>query len=128
MLLSRHQNAGKKHGIKIANKSFVNLGLFKYFGTTITNQNMNQEEIKRSLNSSNACSYSFQGKRKNQARNLHEAGSKISEWFMRGRKGSLYFLGLTYVKLLVSIGILDIMVYESVNIGKISIYQSYQLS
>jgi hypothetical protein len=28
---------------------------FKYLGTTVTNQNLIQEEIKRRLNSSNAC-------------------------------------------------------------------------
>jgi hypothetical protein len=30
---------------------------FKYFGTTVTNQNWIQEEIKRILNSANACYY-----------------------------------------------------------------------
>jgi hypothetical protein len=28
---------------------------FKYLGTTVTNQNLIQEEIKRRLNSGNAC-------------------------------------------------------------------------
>jgi hypothetical protein len=28
---------------------------FKYFGTTITNQNLSQEELKRRLNSGDAC-------------------------------------------------------------------------
>jgi hypothetical protein len=31
---------------------------FKYFGTTVTNQNLIQEEIKRRLSSSNACYHS----------------------------------------------------------------------
>jgi hypothetical protein len=33
---------------------------FRYLGTTITNQNLIQEEIKRSLNSGNACYHSAQ--------------------------------------------------------------------
>jgi hypothetical protein len=33
MLLSHHQNAGKNHDIKIANKSFENVAQFKYLGT-----------------------------------------------------------------------------------------------
>jgi hypothetical protein len=33
---------------------------FRYLGTTITNQNLIQEEIKRRLNSSNACYHSVQ--------------------------------------------------------------------
>jgi hypothetical protein len=31
---------------------------FKYLGTTVTNQNLIQEEIKRRLNSGNACNHS----------------------------------------------------------------------
>jgi hypothetical protein len=31
MLLSRHQNAGQIHDIKIANRSFENVAQFKYF-------------------------------------------------------------------------------------------------
>jgi hypothetical protein len=33
---------------------------FKYFGMTVTNQNLIQEEIKRRLNSGNACYYLVQ--------------------------------------------------------------------
>jgi hypothetical protein len=40
MLLSRHHNAGQTNDIKRANRSFEN------FGTTVTNQNQIQEEIK----------------------------------------------------------------------------------
>jgi hypothetical protein len=37
MLLSRHQNAGQNHYIKIANRSFENVGQFRYLGTAVTN-------------------------------------------------------------------------------------------
>jgi hypothetical protein len=33
---------------------------FRYFGTTVTDQNLVQEEIKRRLNSGNACYHSVQ--------------------------------------------------------------------
>jgi hypothetical protein len=46
--------------IKIANMSFENLAHFKYLGKTVTNQNLIQEEIKRRLNSGNACYHSVQ--------------------------------------------------------------------
>jgi hypothetical protein len=46
MLLSCHQNARQNHVIKIANKSFENVTQFRYFGTTITNQNLIQEELR----------------------------------------------------------------------------------
>jgi hypothetical protein len=36
MLLSRHQNAGQNHKIKIANRSFENVAKFKYLGMTVT--------------------------------------------------------------------------------------------
>jgi hypothetical protein len=55
MLLSHHQNAGQNHDIKIVNRCFENVAQFRYLGTTITNQNLIQEEIKRRLNSGNAC-------------------------------------------------------------------------
>jgi hypothetical protein len=47
MLLSHHQNAGQSYDIKIANIFFENVAQFRYLGTTITNQNLIQEEIKR---------------------------------------------------------------------------------
>jgi hypothetical protein len=47
MLLSHHQNVGQNWDIKIANRSFENVSEFKYVGTTVTNQNLIQEEIKR---------------------------------------------------------------------------------
>jgi hypothetical protein len=60
MLLSRHQNVGQSRDIKIANKSFGNVSQFKYLGTTVTDQNLIQEEIKRRWNSGNACYHSVQ--------------------------------------------------------------------
>jgi hypothetical protein len=59
-LLSRHQNVGQNRDIKIANRSFGNVSQFKYLGKTVTNQNLIQEEIKRRLNSGNACYHSVQ--------------------------------------------------------------------
>jgi hypothetical protein len=60
MLISHHQNAGQNHHIKIANRSFENVGKFKYLGMTITYQNLIQEEIKSRLNLGIACYHSFQ--------------------------------------------------------------------
>jgi hypothetical protein len=51
MLLSRHKNLGQNRHIKIANRSFGNVSQIKYLRTTVTNQNLIQEEIKRRLNS-----------------------------------------------------------------------------
>jgi ABC-type siderophore export system fused ATPase/permease subunit len=55
MLLSRHQNAGQSYDIKIANRSSENVAQLKYLGMTVTDQNSIQGEIKRRLNSDNAC-------------------------------------------------------------------------
>jgi hypothetical protein len=44
--------------MKIANRSFENVSQFKYLGTTATDQNLIQEEIKRRLSLGNAC-YNF---------------------------------------------------------------------
>jgi hypothetical protein len=59
-VLSRHHNAGQNRDIKIANRLFENVSQFKYFETTLTNQNLIQEEIKRRLNYANAFYHSFQ--------------------------------------------------------------------
>jgi hypothetical protein len=59
-LLSRHQNVGQNRDIKIAKKLFEIVSQFRYLGTTVTNQNFIQEEIKRRLNSGNACYHSVQ--------------------------------------------------------------------
>jgi hypothetical protein len=55
MLLLCHQNAGQNHTMKTDNRSFENVTHLKYLGTTVTNQNLVQEEIKGRLNSGNAC-------------------------------------------------------------------------
>jgi hypothetical protein len=58
MLLSRYQNAGQNYNTKTDNRSFKNVSQSKYFGTTITNHNLIQKEIKRRLNSGIACYHS----------------------------------------------------------------------
>jgi hypothetical protein len=60
MLLSRHLNVDQNRDIKIVNRSFENVSQLKYLGTTVTNQNLILEEIKRRLNSGNACYHSVQ--------------------------------------------------------------------
>ena len=51
MVMSRYQNAGLSHRMKIDNSSFESLEDFKYLGTAITNKNSVQEEIKSRLKS-----------------------------------------------------------------------------
>jgi hypothetical protein len=46
--------------MKIANRCFGNVAQFRYLGTNITNQNLIREEIKRRVNSINACYCSVQ--------------------------------------------------------------------
>jgi hypothetical protein len=46
--------------MKIDNSSFERVDEFKYLGTTLTNQNLIQEEIKSILKSENACYHSVQ--------------------------------------------------------------------
>jgi hypothetical protein len=60
MLLPPHQNAGQNRDLKIANRSIENVSHFKYLGTTVTNEKFIQEDIKRRLNSGNACNHSVQ--------------------------------------------------------------------
>ena len=55
MVMYRYQNAGQSHSMKTDNSSFERGEEFKYLGTTITNQNSIQEEIKGILKSDNAC-------------------------------------------------------------------------
>jgi len=60
MVMSRDQNAGRSHSMKTDNSSFERVEEFKYLGTTSTNQNSIQEEIKSTLKSGNACYHSVQ--------------------------------------------------------------------
>jgi sorting nexin-29 len=60
MLISRDQNAGQNREIKLGNRPFKNVSQFKYLESTVTNQNLIQEEIKRRLISGNACYHSVQ--------------------------------------------------------------------
>ena len=46
MVMSRDQNAGQSHSMKTDNSSLEGVEKFKYLGTTLTNQNSIQEEIK----------------------------------------------------------------------------------
>ena len=55
MVLSRDQNAGQSHSLKIDNSSFERAKECKHLGTALRSQNSIQEEIKRKLKSSNAC-------------------------------------------------------------------------
>ena len=58
MTVSRDQNAGRIHSMKMDNSSIERVEKFKYLGTTLTNQSSIQEEIKCRLKSGNACYYS----------------------------------------------------------------------
>ena len=60
MVMSRDRNAGRGHSVKIDNTSIERLEEFKYLGTTITDQNSIQEEIKCRLKLGNACYHSVQ--------------------------------------------------------------------
>jgi hypothetical protein len=63
IVISRDQNAGRNHNIKVDSKSFERVEQFRYLGTTVKNRNSIQEEIKSRLKSENACYYSVQGVR-----------------------------------------------------------------
>jgi len=52
---SRDQNAGRNHSMRTDNITFESVEEFKYLGTTLTNQNSIQEEIKSKSRSENAC-------------------------------------------------------------------------
>jgi hypothetical protein len=55
MVISRDQNAGRNHIIKIDNNSFESVEDFRYLVATVTDQNFIQEDIKSRLKSGNAC-------------------------------------------------------------------------
>ena len=60
IVMSRGQNVGRSHNIKIDNSSFERVEEFKYLGTTLTNRNSIQEEFKSRLKSWNVCYNSVQ--------------------------------------------------------------------
>jgi len=60
MVVSQNRNAGRSHSIKTDNSSFERVEQFTYLGTTFTNENSIQEEIKSRLKSRIACYYSVQ--------------------------------------------------------------------
>jgi hypothetical protein len=51
MVMSRDQNVGWNHSVKIGNISFAVVEEFKYLGTTLMNKNPTQVEIKSRLKS-----------------------------------------------------------------------------
>jgi len=60
MVMSRDQNAGRIHSVRMENITFERVEEFIYLGTTLTNQSSITEEIKSRLKSGNACYYSVQ--------------------------------------------------------------------
>jgi len=55
MVMSRHQDAGRSHNMNTDNSSLEMAKEFKYLGTTATNKNSIQEEIRSRLRSGNFC-------------------------------------------------------------------------
>jgi len=60
MVMSRDQNAGRIHSVRIDNSTFERVAGFKYLGTNLTNQNCIVEETKSRLSLGNACYHSVQ--------------------------------------------------------------------
>jgi hypothetical protein len=58
--MSRDKHAGQNCNMKVGNTSFESLEQFRYLGTTLTNQNSIQEEIKNKFKSGNARFHSMQ--------------------------------------------------------------------
>ena len=46
MIMSRDQNAGRSHSMKIGNSCIERVEEFKYLGTTLTNQNSIPEKLR----------------------------------------------------------------------------------
>jgi hypothetical protein len=58
MVMSRDRNAGRDHSVKIDNNSTERVEEFKYLGTTLTDKNSIQKEIKSRFRLCNACYHS----------------------------------------------------------------------
>ena len=58
--MSRDKNSVRSRSTKTDNSSFNRVQQFRYLGTTLTNQNSVQEEIKSNLKSGNVCYHSVQ--------------------------------------------------------------------
>ena len=58
--MTREQTAGLSHSMKVGNSSIEMVEEFKYLGTTLTNKNSIQKEIKSRLKLGNACYHSVQ--------------------------------------------------------------------
>ena len=66
MVMSRDRNAGRIHSVRIDNNTLESVEEFKYLGTTLTNQNSIEKEIKSRLSSGNVCYHSVHQKFKDQ--------------------------------------------------------------
>jgi hypothetical protein len=93
LLLSHHQNVGQNHNIKIGDRFFENVAKFNYLGTTVTNQNVILEEIKRRLNSGNTCYYSIKFSR---ASSLHHAGFLLGLFFYPEDGGNMFLQNISW--------------------------------
>ena len=62
MAMSRDQNTKQNYNIKMDNKTFESVEQFKYLGTTLTNQNSIQKELKSRMKSGNSCYNSVQNR------------------------------------------------------------------
>ena len=62
VVMSRDENAERSHITKIENSTFERMEQLKYLGTTLTNQNSVQEEIKSRMKSGNACYHMVQNR------------------------------------------------------------------
>ena len=58
--MSREQTAGLSHTMKVDDSPIERGEEFKYLGTTLTNKNSIQKEIKSRLKLGNACYHSVQ--------------------------------------------------------------------
>jgi len=58
--MSRDQNVGRNHSVRINNSTFERVEEFKYLGTTLTHQNSIAEEIKSRMRLGNTWYHSVQ--------------------------------------------------------------------